>query len=392
MFFNKMDMNSETADYRVAIECCPDYYDGLLPALKKALRPFGGMEHLVRPGQKVLLKPNLLRRARPEEAVVTHPLFVGAVAELVRDAGGRVIIADSPGAALPYTRNTLLKLYRACGLDRVAEEPGVELSLDTRHEIVPCPEGKTVKRIELIRPALKADLIINLPKFKTHSFTILTGAVKNFFGLVPGLIKPSYHAKFPDVNDFSSMLVDLMELASPAFTIVDGILAMEGDGPGAGEPRSTGLLVAGRSSAAVDVILSRIMSIDPLTIATTRQCRERGLLPKDFSEIEVLGEELGSVIQEDFRVPMGRERAFPGWALPLMPIAKYLLSTRPRINRVDCVGCGDCVRVCPVKAVRLKNGTARIDYRGCIRCYCCHETCSHHAISLVRPLLQRLLV
>ncbi len=222
----------------VTIERCSAYYgDNPRRALLRALEPLGGIEEFVKPGQKVLLKPNLLRKARPEEAVTTHPLLIKAVVELVQGAGGKAVIGDSPGAALAHTRNTLIKLYRGCGLDRVADETGAELSFDTGYRIIPLPNGKTVKRIEIIDAALNADVIINLPKFKTHNFTLLTGAVKNCFGLVPGLIKPAYHAKLPDLDDFSSMLVDLMEFADPALTIVDGVWGMEGEGPG---PESSG--------------------------------------------------------------------------------------------------------------------------------------------------------
>ena len=377
----------------VSIEACPDYYGKTpLRAIERALEPLGGIGAFIKPGQTVLLKPNLLRKARPEEAVTTHPALVKAVVELVQKAGGRAVIGESPGAALAHTRNTLIKLYRGCGLDRVAEETGAELALDTNFEIVSLPEGKMVKRIEIIKSALDADVIINLPKFKTHCFTLLTGAVKNLFGLVPGLIKPAYHAKFPDVNDFSSMLVDLAAFIAPALTIVDGVWGMEGDGPSGGERREMGLIVAGRSPAAVDVVLSRIMDTDPLAISTTRQCVERGLLPEDLSGIEVRGEELSGVVQKNFQVPPGRLMAFPGWTKPFMPIAKYLLTTRPRINRRNCVGCGDCARVCPVDTITMKNGKASIHLSGCIRCYCCHETCAHHSIDLVRPLFQKIFV
>ena len=377
----------------VTVEKCQNYFgDTARKAIERGLAPLGGIKAFVKPGQKVLLKPNLLRKARPEEAVTTHPAVVKAVAELVIAAGGKVIIGDSPGAAGPHTRNNLIKLYRGCGLDRVANETGAELALDTDQEIVPLPAGKIIKRIELTKYAGEVDVIINLPKLKTHCFTLLTGAVKNLFGLVPGLIKPAYHAKFPDVDDFSTMLVDLMELVSPALTIVDAVWAMEGDGPNAGTTRETGLIVTGKNTAAVDAVLSQIMGIDPLIISTTLRCVERGLLPEDLSAIEVRGVELSEVIQSDFKIPPGRTHAFPRWAVPFMPIAKLLLSTRPRINKRNCVGCGDCERVCPVNTISMNNGKAHIHLSNCIRCYCCHETCTHHAIDLIRPLFQRLFV
>ncbi len=377
----------------VVIDRCPHYYgEEPLKALERVLEPLGGMENFVRPGQTVLLKPNLLRKAREEEVVTTHPALVRAAAELVKKAGGKPIIGDSPGAALQHNRNTLLKLYRACGLDRAALASGADLALGSGFRTVPLPRGRTVKRIEVIDAALDADVIINLGKLKTHSFTILTGAVKNLFGLVPGLIKPGYHARFPDVDDFASMLVDIADFADPALTIIDAVWAMEGAGPGAGDRKELGLVVAGTGPAEIDVVLSRIIGIDPLDVPTVRECVKRGLLEKDLSGIEIRGETVESVRPESFRVPPGRPHPFPRWAMPFMPVAKYLLSTRPRINRKKCVGCGDCERVCPVGVIEMPKGKAVIRTPGCIRCFCCHETCPHRAIDLVRPLFQRLVV
>ena len=309
-----------------------------------------------------------------------------------RKRGGKAVIGDSPGAALAHTKNTLIKLYRACGLDRVAMETGAELALDTGQEIVAFPGGRRVKRFEIIKPAIEADLIINLPKFKTHSFTRLTGAVKNIFGLVPGLIKPAYHAKIQDVDEFSAMLVDLLELINPCLTIVDGIWAMEGSGPGSGDRREVGLIVAGQSAPAVDVVLSRIMGVDPETIPTVNECVRRGLLDADWGDIEIRGVGLKEAVEDGFAVPAGNPTAFPAWANLLLPLIKRFFTTRPVINTDQCRLCGDCVRVCPVEAMEISQKKVTIDYRKCIRCFCCHETCPHRSIRIVRPLVQRLLV
>ncbi len=382
----------------VAIERCPDYRgETVEEALEKLLGRLGGIEEFVKPGQKVLLKPNLLRKARPEEAITTHPELVKATVKLVQRAGGKAIIGDSPGAALPHSRNVLIKLYRACGMEQVAEETGAELALDTSHRLVPCPKGRTVKGIEIIQPAVDADVIINLPKFKTHVYTRLTGAVKNLFGLVPGLIKPAYHAKLEDELRFSSMLVDLLELFTPDLSIVDGVWGMEGDGPANAPRRDMGLLIAGKNAPAVDVVLGRIMGIDPLSVSTTRQSLERGLLESDLSDVEILGEPLIGVVQEGMPVPDSVASGIsfarlPFWLKPALPVAKRLLTTRPRIDRKICVACGECVRVCPVEAIGQSGGRLAIAYSRCIRCYCCHETCPRGAIKLVKPLFQRIFV
>ena len=382
----------------VVVERCPDYHwDRLREALEKIFASLGGIGGFVAKGRVVLLKPNLLRHARPEEAVTTHPAFIRVLTLMLQEAGARVIIADSPGAGIPHNKNSLIKLYRACGLDLVAKETGAELCLDTRNRTASLPDGKAVKRIEIIEPFFRADVVINLPKFKTHVYTRLTGAVKNLFGLVPGRIKPGYHALLRNLQRFSAMLVDVAEFTRPRLTIVDGIRGMEGEGPGGGKPRQMGLIVAGQATAAVDAVLCRITGIEPESVSTVKETILRGLIAADGGDIEIAGSSLADLVQKDFASPgqIEGENSFarvPAWLEPLLPLVSRLLTSRPAVKTDACTGCWECVRVCPARAISARGKTAGINYSLCIRCFCCHEACPSKAIRSQSPLLRRFLI
>lgn len=334
----------------------------------------------------VLIKPNLLMKRHPEEATTTHPAVVAAVVKCVQACGvTKIVISDSPGG--PYTKQALSGIYQASGMSDVAKECGVQLNQDFGSFERTSPDGLRVHSFTLINPVQKADYIIDVAKLKTHAMTGLSGAVKNLFGTVPGLLKPEFHLRFPDKKDFCNMLVDLCETVKPDLCIVDAIVSMEGNGPSGGTPRKTGLLLAGKNPYAMDIALCKLIGIETSEVYTVSAAIERGLSPKSYADLEIIGDKLTPEI--GYKMPSAKQIDFLGH-LPkqLHWVAKPFLNTflisKPVINRNKCIGCGKCAESCPAKTIAITNKKAVITYDKCIKCFCCHEMCPPKAIKIKR--------
>jgi uncharacterized protein (DUF362 family)/NAD-dependent dihydropyrimidine dehydrogenase PreA subunit len=370
------------AGERVAIVCCQDYSDAAVDeAVRRAFHLLGGLDRYVRPGMRVVLKPNLVAPRSPEAAVTTHPAIVAAVAKEVAKAGGRAIIADGPKGSCSVEE--LRSVYRATGMEDAAQESGAVLSYDVGVVDTPIPEGKAITRARLAHSILSADLIINLPKLKTHVLTLLTGGVKNLFGVVAGWEKSQYHLRWPDRLDFCEMLVDIWSFTAPALTLMDAVVGMEGNGPGAGDPRELGLLLAGSSALAVDMVAAEVVGLPPLDVPTTRVAVARACEPGLPGEIEVVGESLESVRISGFELPR-LYLIIDSLPRGTRSLFKRLLRPRLVLALDRCDGCGTCVEACPAGAIVLTEGTPCTDLRMCVQCFCCLEICPQGAISVRR--------
>ena len=328
---------------------------------------------------RVFLKFNLLLGSAPEKCITTHPDVVYAIARILKEYGCQVVMGDSPGSGLPYTEEVLRKSYAASGYDQVAEELDIPLNYDTSYVRVDAPEGVKVNRFSIIKPALEADDIIVVSKAKTHALTILSGGTKNMFGVIPGLEKPTFHAKFQTADEFAQVMLDLNELMKPRLQIMDAIIGMEGDGPHAGTPREIGAVLASGDYNAIDVITARLMSFDPMDVSTIRAAVERGCLRADLSDITILGDSLEELTVTDFKLPATHDKTRDN-----NQIQSFIRMIAPRILIDRCIGCMRCLRSCPVKAITPVENKPSINYEMCIHCYCCHEMCDEHAIALER--------
>ncbi len=374
----------------VVLKYCPDYTTEVEFQLRKGLNELGGMSAFVQPGQRVLLKVNLLMKKRPEEAVTTHPSVIEATIRLVQEAGGIPVIGDSPGG--PYTQNALQSIYSRTGLLEVAERTGAELNQDLGQTVRSFPEGKVAKSLIITNCVTEADVIITLSKLKTHGMMTFTGAVKILFGVIPGLLKAEYHLKMPNLMDFAGLLVDITQSIKPALSIMDGIVGMEGNGPSAGQPRNIGALLLSTDPFALDVVAADLIGLKPERVPTIRVAHERGLT-SSLEEIVLKGDARSLWRIQDFIVPKTISANF----LDMVPLPKSV--SRFLLNRVrphpdfwhdQCKGCNDCVNNCPPKAL-VMNDQRRpvVDLEACIRCFCCQELCPHQAVGIFRPWLGR---
>ncbi len=365
----------------VSVNRCAAYdIDMLRRVISDGLAPFGGMSTFVSPGDRVLLKPNLLSAKDPSRAITTHPLVVETVAALVREAGGDPFVGDSPGGAVRgierVWENTLMReMAERAGLELVNFEAASSQEIDTGEY-----------KLYIARPVLDADVVINLPKLKTHSLTLFTGAVKNMFGIVPGFRKAEMHKIFPKPSEFAAMLVELYSHARPAVNIMDAVLAMEGNGPSSGVPRETGLIAISDDAVAMDAVISGVIGFKPEKIDTTRFAGERGLGASELDRIEITGDAADTVI-EDYDLPSNLGlRLIPG---PLARMVAPLLWLKLVIDTEKCTGCAMCYQSCPVKTIVSDEEKYRVVHDGCVQCMCCHELCPENAVEIKLSWLAR---
>lgn len=366
---------------KVAIMKCTLYDQALLQStIGSAIEALGGWQSFVRPGYKVLLKVNMIGPLPPEKAATTHPEFVRAVVRQVKACGAEVWVGDSAGGAIAGIAPTARAL-EVCGYARVCREEGARvINFDSEGAVaVPSLTQTVFPEFYIAKALVDADVVINLPKFKSHSAQLYTGAVKNLFGALPGLSKATYHQAAPDQETFGELVADLHRACQPRLHIMDGVTGHEGNGPTAGSPRDVGVILASTDPVALDSTACRMMGIDPQRVTVVKHAARLGLGTLDEGKITLLGDYSTAPRVEKWRLPSGYGMRGPQWLLP--GIIRFF-RTRPVVNSSQCKHCNMCVESCPVKAI--EEGSKRINYEGCIGCLCCHELCQHHAVELRR--------
>jgi len=374
---------------KVSVVKCEDYERKQVESsVRRAIDNLGGIGAFVSPGQKVLVKFNLLQGAAPEKCVTTHPEVVYAVAKLLKEYGCDVILGDSPGSGIPYNEDNLQKAYASSGYDRVADELGVRLNYDVGYKDVPAPDSKMMKMFPIINPVLDCDAVVVVSKVKTHASLFLSGAAKNIFGVIPGLEKPTYHARLQNPQSFAHMLLDLNDVVKPRLQVMDAVIGMESDGPFAGDPRKIGAIIASGDYSATDVVVCQLIVVNPINAPTIAAAIERGYLREDLSDVSVIGDSLDGLIVKDFKRPVTyagpSHLRDPSSPFAMMIALAFEYTLRPVIHEDICVSCLKCVQSCPVKTILVVDKNPMIDYTKCILCYCCHEMCDSKAISLER--------
>lgn len=353
--------------HRVLIH--PATYENVRPAVDRAFELFP----LALRGKKVLIKPNVLRASEPREAIVTHPAVLRAVVEKAESLGpASLIVGDNPGL-FGYGDNE--ECFRKTNLMEAAGGHYVNIGNEAvRRDFNPA----YMPSVTVSKAALDADVLISLPRFKTHGLTVISGAVKNSYGLLPGAQKAKLHRAAGNAERFHEMLVDVFRLRVPELFIMDAVVGMEGNGPASPDLRDIGLILASDNAVAMDAVVAAMMGCDPARLGFLRKAKEAGLGDYDLRRIDVVGE-LKRV--PDFKLPPISGEVNLGNETIQQAIHRKTL-VRPRVDAELCTGCGTCVEVCAMEALSMDGELPRVDADTCISCFCCQEMCPVKAITL----------
>lgn len=375
----------------VAVYPLDSYNEGVDFAVRELIKSIDDLSW-VKPGMKICIKVNLVASMKPEKAGTTNPEIVCAVAKILIEKGAEVIVGDSPGGI--YNSAFVNNIYRVTEMKKV-EFVGAKLNQNFEQSIIKFPEGKVCREIDTCNYLTECDAIINICKLKTHGMMALSAAVKNMFGTIGGTTKPEYHFKYPDQEQFATMLVDLNECYKCKLNIVDAVIGMEGNGPTQGKPRKIGCLLASKSPYNLDIVCAKIIGLDPFSVPTIKVSITSGLadepqnvkttmeldrfLIKDYDLIKKLDSiEFKNVGKGVFAFMFGK-------------IAKKSLMNKPGVVKKQCVGCKKCFNICPAKAITMKGDKPVIDRKKCIKCFCCQEFCPTGAMKVKRPLVAKIL-
>ncbi len=377
---------------KVSLVRCEDYkLDDVKRSINQTLENLGGLSLFVQPGERVLLKLNLLMMKKPETAATTHPVFVHALTEILQEHGAKVVIGDSPGG--PFNEMMLRRVYSVTGTEEVARKTGAELNYNVKSIKRSNPKGLLLKNVTAIALLDEVDKVISVSKLKTHSFMHLTGAVKNQFGIVPGIIKAEYHMNMPDPMTFADALIDICQCSNPVLSLMDGIVGMEGDGPSGGTPRACNAVIGSSSPYHLDKVACTIINVPLLNVPTILRSVERGLCTNDLSDIELVGGDIAAFVIKSYKVPDNSGIVSKINNLPplLKKFAESNLQPRPVFLESKCVSCGVCMENCPAKVISMRGKFPSVDLKACIRCFCCQELCPCKAVEIKRPFLSGLL-
>ncbi len=366
----------------VSIVSCIDY-SAAKEGVKEAIQLIGGLCPIVSEGDRVLLKPNVLGARRPDEAVTTNPSIIAAMCELVKDVGGIPVIGDAAGM---IHQGATAEAFRVSGIESVAKEYGAELvNFQTGgYAEVDVPNASYFPRIFVSNSVLEADVIISLPKLKTHELTYYTGAVKNMFGALPLKTRKEMHL-LAEREKFGEAVIDLYSVAKPHLAVMDGVVGMEGNGPSHGSPVETGVIMASYDSVSLDVVASQLIGFETLSIPTTKSALERGY---GSSSPEIVGLALDSV-KLKYKASTGSiiSRAPPAIT---RVFGKYF-TIIPRIDDSKCTQCSACFRNCSAHAIEKVDDAFKVNSNKCILCYCCRELCPENAVGIEKSLLAKII-